>query len=78
MSEMGKSIAQVTDTSLQLETMTTNYKDTHTPDKQHVVQSSAPLEKSQPDPKVLRDPDRNSRQALIDTWDDKLLNPSLT
>jgi hypothetical protein len=77
---MGKSIAQVTDTSSLLTNTATNYKDTLLKSSMQQPQSRPqhPTEKtSNPDPKVLRDIDRKARQILINTRDKKLLNASL-
>ncbi|KAN0131821.1 hypothetical protein V8E53_010349 [Lactarius tabidus] len=78
--EMGKSIVQVTDTSMQLASTATNYKDTllKSSEQQAQPRPHPPQEKpSQSDPKVIRDIDRKARQILIDTKDDKLLSASL-
>ncbi|KAN0129960.1 hypothetical protein V8E53_012215, partial [Lactarius tabidus] len=78
--EMGKSIVQVTDTSTQLASTATNYKDAllKSSEQQTQPRPYPPQEKpSQSDPKVIRDIDRKARQILIDTKDDKLLSASL-
>jgi hypothetical protein len=78
--KMGKSIVQVTDTSMQLASTATNYKDAllKSSEQQTQPRPYPPQEKpSQSDPKVIRDIDRKARQILIDTKDDKLLSASL-
>ncbi|KAN0139117.1 hypothetical protein V8E53_003119 [Lactarius tabidus] len=78
--KMGKTIAQVTDTSSHLASTATNYKDAllRSNTQQPQPQPQTPPEKpSQSDLKVLRHVGRKARQILIDTRDDKLLNASL-
>ncbi|KAN0140613.1 hypothetical protein V8E53_001822 [Lactarius tabidus] len=75
--DMGNSIAQVTDTSSQLASTATNYKDT-------LLKSSEqprPCKQENPtqtDPKILREVDRKARQILIDMLDPKIQGASLT
>ncbi|KAN0139401.1 hypothetical protein V8E53_002902 [Lactarius tabidus] len=78
--EMGKSIVQVTDTSTQLASTATNYKDTllKSSEQQTQPRPYPPQEKpSQSNPKVIRDINRKVRQILIDMKDDKILSTSL-
>lgn len=76
--DIGKSIAQVTDTSSQLANTATNYKDAllrsseqHT--KTLTRGQGAP---TQVDPKITRDIERKSRQILIDTTDPRISEAS--
>lgn len=79
--EMGNSITKVTDTSSQLANTASSYKDAllnnvvqqPRPEPQRAVEQP----KQAADPRILRDVDRKTRQILIDTRDEKLLNASL-
>jgi hypothetical protein len=77
--EMGKSIVHFTDTSTQLASTATNYKDALLKSGMQHSQArpqSHQVQPGQPDPKILRDVDRKVRQILINTRDNKLPNAS--
>ncbi len=73
-SEMGSSFAKVTDTSSQLESTISTYRDALTNNSTQAHPKARP---SPADPKVLRDVDRKARQILIDTTDEKIRGASL-
>ena len=73
--DMGNSIARVTDTSSQLATTVTSYKDALTKSKEQ-PRPSVQEGTTQADPRILRDVDRKARQILIDTRDPKILEAS--
>ena len=72
--DVGKSIAQVTDTSMQLANMATSYKDALLKNSERQTRN---LEGPPPvDPRIIRDLDRKARQTLIDTLDPKIAESS--
>ena len=71
---IGKSIAQVTDTSMQLANTATSYKDALLKNSKRQTRN---LEGLPPvDPRIVRDLDRKARQILIDTLDPKIAESS--
>jgi DNA-directed RNA polymerase specialized sigma54-like protein len=74
---MGNSIAKVTDTSSQLASTATNYKDTLLKSNTEQQRTHNPELSPQADPKILRDIDRKACHILIDMLDIKILEASL-
>lgn len=75
--DIGKSIAQVTDTSSQLASTATSYKDALRKNGEQQTRSQ-PLDSSQrSDPRLERDIERKTRQILVDTLDPKIALTSL-
>ena len=67
--DMGNSIAKVSDTSMQLASTASTYKDA-------LINGNAQMQgrtdnSTQIDPRIIRDAERKSRQILIDTMDTK-------
>ena len=72
--DIGKSIAQVTDTSTQLANTATSYKDALLKNRERQTRN---LEGPPPvDPRIVRDLDRKARQILINTLDPKIAKSS--
>lgn len=74
--DIGKSIAQVTDTSSQLANTATSYKDALLKSSKHATDHS-PDKSAQVDPRITRDIERKTRQILVDTLDPKIAVSSL-
>jgi hypothetical protein len=73
--DIGTSIAQVMDTSTQLASTATSYKDALTKSSKQPHQCGQ-ASSMQADPKILRDVDRKACQILIDTLDPKIQGAS--
>jgi hypothetical protein len=71
--DIRNSIVKVSDTSTQLATTATTYRDTLLNAPAHSQERS-----THSDPRIHRDVDRKARQILIDTMDEKILGASLT
>ena len=76
-SDMGKSIAQVTNTNSQLENTATSYKEALLKSSEHQVHPCNPESAPQTDPRILRDVERKTCQILIDTCDPKINEASI-
>ena len=76
-SDMGKSIAQVTNTNLQLENTATSYKEALLKSSEHQVHPRNPESALQTDPRILRDIKRKTCQILIDICDPKINEASI-
>ena len=75
--DIGKSIAQVLDTSSQLANTATSYKDALLKSNEQQAHPRDLESTPQVDPRVTRDVDRKSHQILIDTLDPKIAEMSL-
>ena len=75
--DMGKSIAQVTNTNSQLENTATSYKEALLKSSEQQAQPRSPENPSPTDPRILRDVERKTRQILIDTCDPKINEASI-
>ena len=73
--DMGNSIAKVTDTSTQLASTASTYKDALINGNPQA--RASPTNRTQIDPRIARDVDRKSRQILIDTMDTKVTGASI-
>jgi uncharacterized protein YoxC len=76
LSEMGSSLAKVTDTNSHLENTASTYRDALRNDRlQQLPAQSANL--TSVDPRVIREVDRKARQILIETKDETIMGASL-
>ena len=73
--DMGNSIAKVSDTSTQLASTASTYKDALI--NGNTQARAVPGNQAQIDPRIIRDVNRNSRQILIDTMDPKITGASI-
>jgi hypothetical protein len=78
LSEMGSSLAKVTDTNSQLENTASTYRDALCSDRSqqqpaHIASTNTMLA----DPRVTREVDRKARQILIETKDETIMGASL-
>ena len=76
-SDMGKSIAQVTNTNLQLENTATSYKEALLKSSKNQVHPRNPESALQTDPRILRDIKRKTCQILVDTCDPNINEVSI-
>ena len=74
--DMGKSLAQVTNTNSQLECTATSYKEALLKSNEQQAQPRNSDRPSQTDPRILRDVERKTRQILVDTSDPKINDAS--